>query len=588
MAELTIHHDHENGTRLTGSSKGDGVLELLQPLGWTWRYYAGVHIRGSRDKFSYRLDLDKAAAALREAGHTVTLAVDDTWRPAAVRQEERGERADNRAERLDERAGKAAGRSQAAYDRSREIGGRMPMGQPILVGHHSESRHRRDITQMDSAMHRSVNEDEYADRLASRANGARSNEKAKHDPRAIMRRIETLKTNVRELERGLGELAERAGTAWQTDDTLRPWQRYALGSVERDQEEITHLEGVLAQHADAGTFVAWGREHFQKGDLVKAGVGHWYPVTRINQKSVSLGGDGWPHTAKWDEIHGRRRDGMQLDRPNGDPWPVELAVKVERWRYLVGLLRCQPHDDATRRQHMHIEWAPRMVHGLDLGAADSEMQAIHDAVSDVGQKRELAAQYLAVYKRLEAGEKVADILASLAPVEIQAPWALPTDREPEPRRAGPGWPATKLPLVAVGDLVAGYYETGNPPRVIRGFTGPVTAISPVKNLHESGEFITITLATGDSRELKVTQWLAVFPAGTWEPEPEPEPEPAPVLNNAIDVMDAIDTDPKLAAEVDARWVDDPEQTIGERMKRMQALGVEVLRENGIPVKQKES
>jgi hypothetical protein len=529
MAELTITHDHENGTRLTGSHKGDGVLEILQALAgvnWAWRHYAGVHIRGSRDKFAYRLDHDRAVKALQEAGHTVTVQVDDTWRPAAVRYEERGERAENRADRLDERAGKAQARSDAAHEQSREIAGRRPFGQPVLTDHYSAAGHRRDIARGDTLDRRSYQEADYADHLSSRAKGARSNEAAKHDPRAIMRKIETLQTDNRELERNMApSLVDRAGGGtWPQDTTLRPWQRYALGLIERNREEIAHLEGALAEHADAGTFVAWGPAHFVKGDLANVG-GKWCEVARINQKSVSVHGR-WHHSTpgdrpvpvKWDEIHGRRRDGMQIDAPNGDPWPVELAKQVERWQYLTRLLRCNPHDDESRRQHMHIQWAPRIVHGLDLGAAFAELRAVYDAIPELGRRRELAAQYLAVYKRLEAGEPVKDIQASIEPVTVRAAWAIPAGREPELYRAGPGWPTTTHPLVGVGDLVGGYaeHDGAGKLRVIRSLTGPVESVSPVKSYGEGGDWVTIRLTTGDEAEMKVTRWLAVYPAGTWE------------------------------------------------------------------------
>ena len=55
------------------------------------------------------------------------------------------ERLQARKERLEARAGTAAARSDAAYNRSRKATEGIVMGQPILVGHHSEGRHRRDL-----------------------------------------------------------------------------------------------------------------------------------------------------------------------------------------------------------------------------------------------------------------------------------------------------------------------------------------------------------------------------------------------------------------------------------------------------------
>lgn len=45
----------------------------------------------------------------------------------------------------------------------------IPLGQPILVGHHSEKRHRRAIEKADNAMRKSVEETEKAEAYNRRA-----------------------------------------------------------------------------------------------------------------------------------------------------------------------------------------------------------------------------------------------------------------------------------------------------------------------------------------------------------------------------------------------------------------------------------
>ncbi|WP_132290495.1 DUF3560 domain-containing protein [Kribbella sp. VKM Ac-2568] len=51
----------------------------------------------------------------------------------------------------DPRPGRTSARPRAAR---RQISDHIPLGQPILVGHHSERRHRRDIERMDRLMQR--------------------------------------------------------------------------------------------------------------------------------------------------------------------------------------------------------------------------------------------------------------------------------------------------------------------------------------------------------------------------------------------------------------------------------------------------
>lgn len=57
----------------------------------------------------------------------------------------RSERKQNRIDRYNELARKAETKSIEAFEHSNSIVKCIPMGQPILVGHHSEKRHRRDL-----------------------------------------------------------------------------------------------------------------------------------------------------------------------------------------------------------------------------------------------------------------------------------------------------------------------------------------------------------------------------------------------------------------------------------------------------------
>lgn len=86
----------------------------------------------------------------------------------------RRERLENKAEKREEWAGKADARADAAHDRSTAATAGIPFGQPILVGHHSESRHRNAIKRSDAAMRRGVDESDKASNHRSKAAGLRS------------------------------------------------------------------------------------------------------------------------------------------------------------------------------------------------------------------------------------------------------------------------------------------------------------------------------------------------------------------------------------------------------------------------------
>ena len=83
----------------------------------------------------------------------------------------RRERMERRLERREEWAEKAHKRSDAAYGRSNQICENIPLGQPILVGHHSEKRARKDQERIHNAMNKSVAEMKKAEHHTAKARG---------------------------------------------------------------------------------------------------------------------------------------------------------------------------------------------------------------------------------------------------------------------------------------------------------------------------------------------------------------------------------------------------------------------------------
>jgi hypothetical protein len=107
-----------------------------------------------------------------------------------------------RIERQRARAGKLRAEAETAYARGRAIGEMIPMGQPILVGHHSERRHRRDLGKMDKALSSSAALSREADELERRANRAeKSGAISSDDPEAIPKLREKLAAVEQQRER---------------------------------------------------------------------------------------------------------------------------------------------------------------------------------------------------------------------------------------------------------------------------------------------------------------------------------------------------------------------------------------------------
>jgi hypothetical protein len=83
----------------------------------------------------------------------------------------------------------AAADSMNAYHRIADM---IPLGQPILVGHHSERKHRRAIARMDANIAASVNHDKAAAHYADRAENYGKHGISSDDPDAVDKLAEKL------------------------------------------------------------------------------------------------------------------------------------------------------------------------------------------------------------------------------------------------------------------------------------------------------------------------------------------------------------------------------------------------------------
>lgn len=142
------------------------------------------------------------------------------------------ERAEAKAERLDALAVKRAGESNSFYDAAQRLSRRFEGGQPILVGHHSERKARKDQQRMHNAMDKSVQADKAAMYWGVRAEGVEKHANRKNNPGVRARRIETLLKDLRSFQRDfdhanfclilLGRIVDQKGSE-NFADQVRYW-----------------------------------------------------------------------------------------------------------------------------------------------------------------------------------------------------------------------------------------------------------------------------------------------------------------------------------------------------------------------------
>lgn len=115
------------------------------------------------------------------------------------------QKASMRAERAEIRAQKAKKRSDSLYNTASDMASVIPMGQPILIGHHSEKRDRNYRERIHNTMGKSIREQQKADYYKEKVEIAERTAKGTKykNPRYLTNRIKECLAAIRRLERYL-------------------------------------------------------------------------------------------------------------------------------------------------------------------------------------------------------------------------------------------------------------------------------------------------------------------------------------------------------------------------------------------------
>jgi hypothetical protein len=120
---------------------------------------------------------------------------------------------ERRRARLERAAERARAESDAAFQASRDAVAGIPFGQPILVGHHSEKRHRGALAKSDARLRKACDRAKEADELERRAASVGSAGISSDDPEAV----EKLTDKRTDLERKRDQM-KAANAAWKKQD----------------------------------------------------------------------------------------------------------------------------------------------------------------------------------------------------------------------------------------------------------------------------------------------------------------------------------------------------------------------------------
>jgi SAM-dependent methyltransferase len=143
------------------------------------------------------------------------------------------ERAEERAERFEDYSDKREQDAELARQGVAAIADNIPFSQPILVGHHSERRARKDAERIENGMRKAVKLWETSKYWEQRAAGALRHAKYKELPAVRARRIKTIEADQRRRQRQLDEATE-AHVFWLRPDLTHTEAVKYAGSMRSD------------------------------------------------------------------------------------------------------------------------------------------------------------------------------------------------------------------------------------------------------------------------------------------------------------------------------------------------------------------
>ena len=311
---LTITHTASAGTLIEGTARGDDAGPVLRQAGWRWSRALGCwFVPRSRDRRPNRVLIDRTVRGLTEVGFPVHTDLDDSLRSTVEVEAHLTKRRHDRAEHLAERAGLAQLAADNADVKADELTGRLPLGQPILAGHHSEPAMLRHAAQVRAATERAVATQAAADQARARAVTAAAGHGARHNPVTIANRIANLTARQRQLQRRLDGSTRTVAVlpdGGRHTETTPPATGPARGDL-TDQlaqvtDQLTYWQQVRSDQIRAGTTGDYGPHSVNVDDLVKL-RGQWYRVRRTNAKTFRVHIEpGMNSTAAYHQIQDHR------------------------------------------------------------------------------------------------------------------------------------------------------------------------------------------------------------------------------------------------------------------------------------------
>lgn len=249
------------------------IRTKMKQAGYKWAHQSGVWY--ARDTPYARSIAEELADKGEDVGEKLSYA-------ECVEMDK--QRAEARIERLEGASEKAKEEATSRFDTAHKLMDVIPLGQPILVGHHSERGHRAHLARIDKNIEKGLEASDKAEELEHRAKAAERTLLSTEDPNAVARKIERFETELRRLKLHDAESKmygrPRYDKEW-FDKTTKDYEE----KIAYWKQALSNLGGLRVTP-----------EKVKVGNYVKFG-GTWYKVKKVNPKTVTI--EGWMGNMEW-------------------------------------------------------------------------------------------------------------------------------------------------------------------------------------------------------------------------------------------------------------------------------------------------
>lgn len=237
------------------------------------------------------------------------------------------DRAEQRAERFEDYSAKRAEDAHRAHAAVAAIADHIPLGQPILVGHHSERHARKDAERIESGMRKAVNAWRTSSYWTERAAGALAHAQHKERADVRQRRIKGLEADLRKVQRSIAD-ATKYCAAWAKVEGAADPHAAALAVANYDHVSRCFPLADYPRNPPAsqyeGAMSLWS--------ALEGGVIDWRQARDIATRAHERGND---HRARWLEHYENRlayERAMLADQGGGaaDRWQLAVGGRIKR------------------------------------------------------------------------------------------------------------------------------------------------------------------------------------------------------------------------------------------------------------------